>query len=368
MTMSNWPVLYKQTSTGKVQQWKVSVEESVVFTEYGLVDGKLQTTVDRVKEGKNLGRSNETTPDSQALLQAQQCFDGKLKEGYVENKDVAATTKNTLDAIEPMLAHPIEKKEKYVTYPALGQPKLDGLRCIAIMKNGKVRLFSRTQKEYKTLPHIIAEIETLFGEHKNLILDGELYNHSLKKDFNKITSLIKRDEVHPSHKDIQYHIYDVVAKGSYPVRTNPLQVLSGDFCKKVETVLIESRVELEKYQALCVEKGYEGCMYRRMDAEYEHKRSSGLLKVKSFVDAEFKIVDMEEGCGKLMGKVGAFYCEIDGQKFKAKPACTEEQSQDYWIRKTDCIGKMATIKYQNLTPAGIPRFPILKTIIDYDYR
>lgn len=365
--MKKWPTLYKQSSVGKIQQWTISVKGNEISTTYGIFGGKLQTTLDIIREGKNIGRSNETTPETQALSQAQSSYEGKLKEGYVEDIKHAASTKNTLEAVEPMLAHPIENKEKYVKFPAWSQPKLDGLRCIAILKDGKCRLFSRTQKEYITVPHIAAEIEKLFK--KDIILDGELYNHRFKKDFNKITSLIKRDDVHPDHILVQYHVYDVIAPGNYSERMAGIWATFKDSncCEAVETIEVQDRDALEQYQAWCVERGYEGCMYRNMVGEYQHKRSSNLLKVKTFKDAEFKIVDVEEGCGKLMGKVGAFHCELpDKRTFKAKPACTLEQAEAYWKDKNNCIGKMATVKYQNLTPDGVPRFPVMKCIRDYE--
>src|ERR1035437_2893435 len=137
LTIRKFPQLYKQTNLGKVQAWLVSVDGKKVTTTFGLTDGKKQTTTDIVKAGKNLGKSNATTPESQAVPQAQQEFDGKLKEGYVANLTAAMATKNTRGAVEPMLAFPIEKKEKYAVFPALAQPKLDGLRCIAIIEIGR---------------------------------------------------------------------------------------------------------------------------------------------------------------------------------------------------------------------------------------
>ena len=377
-----YPTLYKQTSKGKIQQWTISVSKATVTTIYGLVDGKLQTTIDIVKEGKNIGRSNETTPATQAEAETLSSYEGKLKEGYVEDAKLAASTKNTLGAVEPMLAHPIENKLKYVKFPALAQPKLDGARCLAIMIDGTVTLWSRTQKKYLSTPHLIEEIEKTFGRYKNLILDGELYNHAYKHDFNTIMSLIKREDVHENHELVQFHIYDVVGEGNWTKRTSILSKLDlapkngvaeiaaklrNNYCFRVETIDVKSQDGLEEYQADCVERGYEGCMYRAMDGLYEHKRSSGLLKVKDFKDDEFKIVDVEEGSGKLMGRVGAFYCELpDGRTFKAKPMGTLDHVKDLWKNKKDCIGKMATVKYQNLTPDGVPRFPVLKGIRDYE--
>lgn len=369
MSKTAFDTLYKQTSSGKVQQWTISVTKNQVIKVYGLVDGKLQTTSDLVKEGKNLGRSNGTTPETQAVAQATQEFEGKLKEGYVRDVKVAASTKNTLKAIKPMLAHPIEKQMKHVVFPAVAQPKLDGLRCIARLRNGNISLFSRTQKEYITVPHIAAELESLLRRHKDIDLDGELYNHKYKKDFNQIVSLIRRDELHPKYTLAQYHIYDIAAPGAYLSRTKELSTLltGATYCFQVETVPINSYDELLQYQTTCIEAGYEGCMYRNLSGEYENKRSSNLLKVKTFQDAEFEIVGVVEGKGKLMGKVGKFVCLLpDGRTFGAKPMGNMELIEQYWKDQKECVGKQATVKFQNYTPEGVPRFPVLKCIRNYE--
>lgn len=358
--MKTFAPLYKQTVTGKIQKWIISVEKDTVITEYGQVDGKKQTTRDIIKAGKNIGRANATTIETQALAQAQQTFDAKLKDGYVEDIAHAKKTKNTLQAIAPMLAYTIEQKEKYVVFPALAQPKLDGLRCIAIIKQGKVKLFSRSQKEYLTVPHIAAELERLYP-NTDITLDGELYNHEYKDSFNTIIHLAKRDGVHADHTKIEYHIYDVISPGSHAKRMAVVRF--GAYCKRVNTVTINSRAELEVFQTLCIEQGYEGCMYRHPTGEYEHKRSNFLLKVKTFQDDEFKIIGAEEGTGKLMGAIGAFVLITKkGVIFKAKPACTLEQSREYWRIWKNCVDRKATVKFQNYTPDGAPRFPVFKCI------
>lgn len=361
-------ILYKQTSGGKVQQWQISVSGSSVTTEYGLTDGKKQKTMDILKEGLNLGRSNATTPETQALAQAQSAYEAKLKEGYVLDQKVAASTKNTLGAVEPMLAHPIEKKEKYAVFPGLAQPKLDGARCIAIVQDGKARLFSRTQKEWLTMPHIVSELETLFGD-KDIVLDGELYNRDYHDDFNKIISIIKRDDVHPDHELVQYHVYDVVSSEPFVDRIKVLDYFlpQAKYLKEVQTVSVRSREELDQYQATCIENGYEGCMFRSKTGRYEHKRSTNLLKVKTFQDSEYKVVGVEEGSGKLMNHVGAFILQLPlGPTFRASPLGSHEILAEYWVNRESLIGKWATVKYQALTPDGVPRFPKLKCIRDYE--
>lgn len=353
--------LYKKNVSGSIQSWTVSVDSNIVTTTYGQLDGKLQSTEDVIREGKNIGKSNETTPEEQAQLKAQQIYDKKLKQGYTPDLELAKSSDNVLDAVNPMLAHPIEKKEKYVKFPAVAQPKLDGMRCIAIVEDGKCQLFSRTQKEVNTLPHIVVQIEKLF-EGESIILDGELYNHEHKENFNRLMSLIKRDEVHPDCQEIQYHIYDVVdSKQKYYPRFMHLEPLLEEASHLffVPTVLVKSREMLENAFHAFLELGYEGAMYRNPEMTYEHKRSAGLLKVKVMQDAEYPIIGVLEGNGKLAGHAGSFICTTpEGKEFKAKLKGELDSLIEYFENFDKYKGKSLTVQYQGLTPDGIPRFPV----------
>lgn len=352
--------LFKQNNTGSLQQWRVWVDGNVVNTEYGQVGGKLQSTQDVIKSGKNIGKVNETTPEQQARLKAEQLYEKKVKEGYVPDIEVAKTTKNTLEAIEPMLAFPIEDKIKYVKFPAYVQPKLDGMRCIAIVQDGKCKLYSRSQKEINTVPHIVKEIEEKFAK-ENIILDGELYNHEHKENFNRIMSLIKRDEVHPEATEIQYHVYDVVSSENYAVRTALIQHIIDDsgYLKLVPTLIVKKQEEMDEVFDAFLEAGYEGAMYRNPLIPYEYKRSTSLLKIKIMKDAEFEIVGVQEGNGKLQGKAGAFVVKTqDGKEFKAKLKGELEALTEYFVNFEKYKGKQLTVQFQGLTPDGIPRFPV----------
>jgi DNA ligase-1 len=366
VSMLSLPTLYSKTATGAIQQWTVAsgpyqAGQGIVTVEYGQVGGAIQKTVDIIKTGKNLGKANETTPEQQAGLKAKQLWDKKVKEGYVTDIDKAAAGETDLEGVEPMLAFPIEDKEKHVKFPALAQPKLDGFRCIAIVKNSKARLFSRTRKEILTLPHIIRQLESVF---ENAVLDGELYNHDLKHDFPRLASIIKRDELHPDHVLIQYHIYDTVAEGGYSERMKPVQsaLLSNPQAKSlqmVETHSVSSRDELNGLFQSFLQDNYEGAMYRNPGMPYEHKRSAGLLKVKTMDDAEFEVIGVEEGSGKLMGKAGAMICRTaDGKEFRAKMKGALDTLAEYLVNIDKYKGKMLTVQYQGLSPDGIPRFPV----------
>ena len=358
--MMDFNTLYKKNTNGSIQCWSVVVNENLIITEFGRMDGKLQITNDLIKSGKNLGKKNETNPDEQAQLKAQQMFDKKLKNGYTANLVLAQSTDNVLDGVVPMLAFPIEKKEKHVVYPAIAQPKLDGMRCIAVITNGVCQLYSRTQKEINSLPHLKAELEQLFYS-ETITLDGELYSHEHKENFNRIMSLIKRDDVHPDCEEIQYHVYDVVGEGGYLERTAKLQkaLMGSDFVKYLEHEVVHNREDLDRAFHLFLELGFEGAMYRNPSISYENKRSASLLKVKVFDDSEFKIIGVQEGNGKLQGHAGSFICETpSGQEFKAKMKGELGALIEYFVNFEKYKGKFLTVQFQGFTPAGIPRFPV----------
>jgi len=114
----------------------------------------------------------------------------------------------------------------------------------------------------------------------------------------------------------------------------------------------------EKY----VEEGYEGQMLR-LDGKYENKRSKFLMKHKSFIDEEYTIIDVCEGEGNKTNMVGYMVFETaDGKPFKSNVKATFEESEEMFKNRKQLIGKQATIKYFNLTPDGIPRFPYVINI------
>jgi len=317
-------------------------------------------TEDEIREGKNIGKKNETTKEGQAQLKAKQLFDKKIKKGYTPDLELAQSTDNVLEAVNPMLAFPIEKKEKHVVFPAIVQPKLDGMRCIAIIENGVAFLYSRTQKAINTLPHLVEELERLY-KGQTITLDGELYNHTHKDNFNRIMSLVKRDVPHPDCAEIEYHVYDVVGEGGYYGRTTGIRevLVDSDVVKYLNHKIVKNREELNEAFHEFLELGFEGAIYRNPRAAYESKRSTSLLKVKVFDDAEFEIIGVQEGNGKLQGHAGSFVCKTEeGHEFKAKLKGELDSLVEYFVNFDKYEGRLLTIQFQGKTPDGIPRFPI----------
>lgn len=385
------PTLYKKTSTGAIQYWKIWVHfgtlggdtfgQWAILTEHGQVgtDSPQISPPDVIKKGKNVGKKNETTPEQQAGLEAQAKWEKQKKKGYVESLEGAQN--DELDeliegGIVPMLAHKFAEQAHKIKYPAYTQPKLDGIRCIAIIKGGECTLWSRTRKPITSCPHIVQELEAAFA-NRDITLDGELYNHEMKADFEKIVSLVRQEEPGEGHELVQYHVYDMpydqhTDDMSFEGRTETLEIIFAAYefysIKQVDTWEVESEDKVMDFFDKFRAQGYEGAMMRNAASTYANKRSYDLQKVKEFDDAEFQIVGIEEGRGKLAGHVGAFVCRMDnGKQFLAKAKGATERLRDYFNTHSLWEGKKLTVQYQGLTgKEGVPRFPVGVSIRDYE--
>ena len=355
--------IYKSTKGGKVQEWTIEVVKNRYRTISGQTDGKKVISEWTEVYGKNAGRANATTDTEQALKEAEAKRKLKLERGYFENiKHI-----NKKQYFEPMLAAKWEDYKGKVEYPIYSQPKLDGIRCI-VTKDG---MFSRNGKEIVSAPHIRQSLDKLFQHDPDLVLDGELYADKFANDFNAIVSLVKKtkptaDDLKQSAKNIEYHVYDVPSVDeSFLGRWQELDELSLDFpkcVKMVETHVVNSEDEVTEWYEDYVERGYEGQMLRR-DEVYENKRSKFLLKHKSFIDEEYTIIDICEGEGNRAGTAGYFVFQTeDGKRFKSNVKGTWEETAEMLKNRKRLIGKEATVKYFNLTPDGIPRFPFVVSI------
>jgi len=362
---------YKKDNTGKIREWKIVVNGNTYYTETGIVDGKIIRSEITVCEGKNIGRSNETTPEQQAELEAQSLYKRKLEHGYYKNiEDVD----KGVQYIEPMLAQKYKSFDKVQN--VFTQPKLDGIRCIA-SRDG---VFSRKGKEFVSIPHILKETQAFLKKYPFIVaLDGELYNHELKDDFNKITSLVKRQKVKSrdaldfldtTRRLVQYHVYDIITVEpmTFSDRARLLALLDElQYTIPVATIKILTEKQLDDIYGDFLTAGYEGQMVRDGNGIYEHKRSKFLLKRKEFVDVECEILDVIEGKGNRSGMAGSVKLKHpNGNVFNASIRGGLDYNKKLLNEKFEIIGKLGTVRYQNLTPDGIPRFPVFISVRDYE--
>jgi DNA ligase-1 len=369
--------LYKQASTGKIQEWTISVSETTpgeatILAVYGQTDGKKQEARETITAGKNVGKSNETTYFEQACLEAQAQWEKKKKnKGYVESIEAAqAGERDALVAggIDPMLAHKYADHASKVTWPnVFVQPKLDGHRCIAIIKDGVCKLWSRQRNLITGVPHINRQLEAALGHStKTVILDGELYNHDYKNDHEKLTSFIRQQTPKLGHEVVQYWVYDL-AEIKWDFGTRLVGLLHVQECLEqtnAQSIVIVPTFKCEdegKMLAILegfLKQGYEGLMVRNCLSLYKHGRSFDLQKVKKFQDDEFEIVDVVPGTGHMHDK-GVFVCKTEsGEEFKAKMVGPLDELRKYLDHKEDYIGEWLTVKFQKYSAKGIPVFGV----------
>ena len=358
--------IYKKTKTGATQEWTIEVSDNKYRTHSGQCGGAITTNAWTVVYGKNVGKANGTTDEQQAMAEAVAKRTKKLESGYFED----VNNINEQQYFEPMLAAKWEDYKDKIQYPIYSQAKLDGIRCI-VTKDG---MFSRNGKPIVSAPHIFDSLRNLFVVNPDLILDGELYADKFANDFNTIVSLVKRTkptdaDLAESKKQIEYHIYDLPSSDkNFVHRAYDLAILfetyleMGKYCRIVETYKVTSEDVVTELYEKYVEEGYEGQMLR-LDSKYENKRSKSLLKHKSFIDEEFQILDIVEGEGNRSGTAGYMVFNTgEGKRFKSNVKGTWDETAEMLRNKKQLIGKQATIKYFNLTPDGIPRFPFVINI------
>ena len=374
--MKRFNKLYKKTVRGEIQEWEIWVDGCVINERYGLQNGKKQHITDTIKEGKNIGRANETTREEQAELEAQAKWTKKREKEYRESIEELSEQEKTssFGGYLPMLAHKYKEHGHKIKWPCYCQPKLDGLRSISIKENNQVTLWFRSGKQVKTMKHIEEALNKVMQNGE--IWDGELYIHN--EDFNKLGGSIRKDVNldFETAKKVEYHIYDFprIQVGINLMKEDtPYKWRLEAFNKRklehplvaVETTVINNEDEMKELFSKYIEQEYEGVIIRQIAMPYEQRRSYNLLKYKEFDDAEFKIVGYEEGRGQLAGAVGSFICQLpDGQTFKAKLKGKDVTNLlvQYFKNPKLFMGKQLTVQYQGLSKDGVPRFPVGKSL------
>jgi len=276
---------------------------------------------------------------------------------------------------KPMLAYPVSAKPIDYSKPTFIQPKLDGVRCVIQYDAGVVTAWSRTGKEWKNIEHIKLNLYKFFDKFPNVILDGELYNHDLKDDFNKIISLVRKtkptaeDRVEAS-KLTQFHCYDIIDE-QLPFEqrcefVSQSLMLIGSSIHTLDTIMVFDEDEAQSIHRSNLKKGYEGSIVRTNDT-YACKRSHNLRKFKDFHDAEAEITGWVEGKGKRIGTIGKFTAvDSEGNAFGMPVMDKFKILQANFQTMKDWVGKTATFTYFERTKANSYRHPLFKAIRDYE--
>ncbi len=362
-----YPTLYGKASTGKIKLWKIRVRKNRdgtadVVTEHGYEDSEeLQEAIVKIVAGKNIGRSNETTPFEQACSEAESKWKKKQDKKYVQTR---SDLKKVDDSPYPMLAHEFQKRGKDIKWPAYVQPKLNGVRCLSRKMDEKtIRYTSREGKLFTTLehltPHLLKVMEV--GE----TLDGEVF--SRKMTFQEISSAVKK--LQQASARLELWVYDIIKIGTFEMRHAYLNKmgLTGPLVPVV-TILIGHEAGMKKLHIQFVTNFYEGTIIRSKTGTYKSgpSRSVGLQKFKDHEDKEFKIIGGKQGIGKDEGAVIFLCVQEEGKKFDCRPCGSYEQRRAWWENLPELIGKPLTVRFNGRSDDNIPLFVRGMAIRDYE--
>ena len=368
--MNNVQIIYKKDSKDKIRYIKLFTSGNKLIQQAGILGSEKYTEHIRECKAKNIGKSNETTPEEQAIKELEAKVKDKLQKEYFKTIEEA---KNNI-VIGAMLAKVYDKEKHKINWNSKDifiQPKLDGVRCIAFKRGSDIKLMSRDYKPIKNMDHIIHKLQFL----PDGIYDGELYIHGLS--FQNIFSLISKYRKGETEK-IQYHIYDIIDtiksfkdrfiiptyKGGYLKNI----INENSIIRFVKCGLIKEENDILPITRTFVYTGYEGSIIRHGDNAYEtNKRSSSLLKCKFFDDMICSLIDvLPSERNPLIGVPVLSYFNKATQKdykFNSNIKCTVKEKMELLRNKENYIGKKVNLRYFGLTDGFIPRMPVVIQII-----
>ena len=374
--------LYAPAANGKRKQWSVTVVEdeggaATLEATHGYAGGVLTTSGRCIATGKNAGKRNATTAVQQAWKEAESMWKKKRDAGY-EPATATATPEAVATATAvalplPMLAQPYSSAARRLVFPCYAQRKLDGVRCLAVSGRG---LYSRNRKPFSNLAHIQTAVDALVPP--GTVLDGELYSETHR--FQELVGLVMAKRAQCDTSAVFLWVYDVVLPEQpysrrhaylcstfagmdlYELPKDPKPAL-----RLLDTSMVSTAEGLHLAHAQFVEEGYEGIILRNSAGKYRTGvRSADLQKHKDFHDGEFRVVGFTEGEGGETGCV-LWICETEeSRSFTVRPRGSREERAAAFANAGAYVGRMLTVRYQELTDRGIPRFPVGIAFREYE--
>ena len=291
-------------------------------------------------------------------------LDGSLNIGM----NASSINKAIPDLISKFSVILAKKYEGKLFMNTLASQKFDGVRCIAIKKNGKTTMYSRTGKEYKNFDLIRDQINALIDD--DFVMDGEVVlnkgNESgLSIHFQPLMEIIRKKDYKIT--ECIYLIFDMMSiddfygkkKSSYADRNMCYDVPTSGYLLRVHQFYV---TDIDDLWQMAVLNCWEGLMLRNADAPYEGKRTNNLLKMKMMQDDEYTIIDVNEGGGKYAGMMGSITVLVDGCAVNVGSGFSDHDRKEMWNNRQFIIGQVATINYFEKTKDGSLRFPVFKCI------
>lgn len=380
-TTGSWSLepLFKTAIQGKKRVWQVGFRESKLLMTYGFVDGEITTNFSEVITNSS-GRSLQ----EQALLEARSRYNEYRRKFYAPAGGLPSVKYEVMLARNKVYS---ENDAKKLQFPVICQPKLDGVRATAHLSiDGNVVLLSRTNKAFSHITHFNEDLATILQLlPQGAFVDGELYIHGT--EFNEISSVVRR-EGHENAGQLEYWLFDVYYTATdgapYENRLSSLKIVTEQLpakskIKLVDSVLINSHEKILEYQSLCIEKGFEGCIIRKLannlkitDKKFREctyiqgGRVANLLKCKSEITEEGEVIGVENSSGTEEGAALLTIRDIRGNEMNIRFRGSVERRREWFRNPKLVLGKQATFKYQDLSEYGVPRFPVGIDLRDYE--
>lgn len=268
-----------------------------------------------------------------------------------------------------------------VTYPIRCEPKLDGLRCIAVKKDGKVTFFTRNGTELDSMPKIKAALEA--APIDNVVLDGE----GMAADWNESASVMM-SKTQKDDSNLYYNIFDAMPLDNWVEQDcsmtyfyrailvrDVVEAVASSCVRQVPHIMAQNEEELKVFFAKCLDEEYEGVMLKTLDTPYKFKRSSNILKLKPVVTYEGVIVGHYEGRRgtKREGLFGGFEVVFsNGVVTRVGGGFNDALKADVQLQGPDTyLGKIVEVEAQpdpltkdGLTVDGKARFPVFTRFRD----
>lgn len=366
------PILYSLDSSGSTRTWQMESNGPNYRTLSGVKNGAIVVSDWTLAQEKNVGKKNYISAEDQAVKEVEAKYTKKLKADYFKTE----AELGKVNFVQPMLAHKLKdySPEKLKLFEGGWgiQKKLNGQRAV-ITKNGS---YSRKGEKHLTIPHIENVLHPFFLAFPDAVLDGELFNDSLRQKLNELSSLVRKtkhitkEDLDKSEEIVQFHIYDgygfdgLNEKESYKKRYKWLQsnLLNNQYANteyiwEVPYEVLTSQGQLDNYYGELIEAGHEGVILRNLNGGYENKRSKHLLKHKPEDDSEAIILAMNEGTGNWSGRIKTFTLQWGDKVFDATLKGTFEEAEKLLQNHETWIGKTVTFSYNGLTGKNsLPNF------------
>lgn len=340
------PQLFKQTKTGAIQSYEVSTSGDTITVTQGQVDGKKQSYT-TICTPKNVGKSNETTPEQQAELEAKAKWQSKLDSGYTQDSSGIISIKL------PMKVKVYQDQTKNVKFPCISTPKLNGVNAMYTKVGDTLRLTSRGGLDYPAIPHLEPQILEIMDSLDIDCIAGELYIHGMH--LQDITSLVKKTK--PKSSDLEFHVFDLPNLNSqYVIRNALIQEFDYSHVKSISSTVCNSHDEIDVAFNSAIESEFEGTVIYNLSGIYEYNvRSSNVFKYKKAQDAEFLVI------GYTIDKNNHPILECktnEGNIFKVKPKGTSAERTTILNNINSYLNQWYTIEFEVYSKDMIPLKPV----------